>query len=153
MWLTALVIGQHSGFMSVTQLTFCVISCFWCVKVKKYIRIRISIFRIFIWGSISSDICSEIMFSGSADVLLYKKIRPYIRRYTALNENFEYSYPLNKWFSCSTELSMNFNLINNEVPRICDNFRFKLPKPVIYPAYKLEMPTQFMSRTIFWKAK
>ena len=37
------------------------------VKVKKYIRMGINIFKSFIWGGISSDIRSGIMFYGSAD--------------------------------------------------------------------------------------
>ena len=62
-WATSFVIGQRSYFTSLTQLTFC--SKY--VKVKRYIRMGITIFKIFIWGGISSDIRSEIMFYGSAD--------------------------------------------------------------------------------------
>ena len=35
-------------------------------KLHKCIRIGITIFKFFIWGGISSDIRSEIMFYGSA---------------------------------------------------------------------------------------
>ena len=37
-------------------------------KLQKYIRMGITIFKIYIWGGISSDIRSEIMFYGSAPV-------------------------------------------------------------------------------------
>ena len=60
-WLT-------SCFSSLVTLTFrekpCIFSMF---VVKKYIRMGITIFKFFIWGGISSDIRSEIMFYGSAD--------------------------------------------------------------------------------------
>ena len=35
-------------------------------RLQKCIRIGITIFKIFIWGGILSDICSEITFYGSA---------------------------------------------------------------------------------------
>ena len=41
----------------------------------------ITVFKFFIWGSISSDIRSEFCFTAN------------IRRYTSPNENFEYGYP------------------------------------------------------------
>ena len=37
------------------------------LSVEKYIRMGITIFPFVIWGGISSDIRSEIMFYGSAD--------------------------------------------------------------------------------------
>ena len=55
----------------------------------------ITVFKIFIWGGISSDICSEITFLRlRLHVAVKQNFRPYIRRYTSPNENFEYSYPL-----------------------------------------------------------
>ena len=39
----------------------------WTINVKKYIRMGITIFQFVIWGGISSDIRSEIMFYDSAD--------------------------------------------------------------------------------------
>ena len=39
------------------------------LKLQKCIRMRITVFKIFIWGGISSDICSEITFYGSARAL------------------------------------------------------------------------------------
>ena len=36
------------------------------MKLQKCIRMEITIFKIFIWGGISSDIRSEITFYGSA---------------------------------------------------------------------------------------
>ena len=50
------------------------IKCFRCVKVKKYIRTGITIFKYFIWGDIASYIRSEIMFYGSVDASPYNKI-------------------------------------------------------------------------------
>ena len=38
-------------------------------KLKKCIRIGITIFKVFIWGGISPDIRSEITFYGSARAL------------------------------------------------------------------------------------
>ena len=64
------------------------------LKLQKCIRIGITIFKIFIWGGISSHIRSEIMFYGSARAEMYNAISdPYIRPYTCPNENFEYGYP------------------------------------------------------------
>ena len=64
----------------------------------------INIFKIFMWGGISSDICSEITFY-CLRVAVKLDFRPYIRRYTSQNQNFEYSYPLtsghDKLFLCS----------------------------------------------------
>ena len=54
-------------------------------RLQKCIRIGITIFKIFIWGGISSDIRLEIMFYGD----------------TLANENFEYGYPLIKTFFLS----------------------------------------------------
>ena len=53
----------------------------------------ITIFKIFIWGGISSDIRSKIMFYASA-CASPKKLNWTLcmRQYTSLNENFEYSY-------------------------------------------------------------
>ena len=56
-------------------------------KLQKCIRMGITIFKKFIWGGISSDIRSR--------VAVKLNFRPYIRRYTSPNENFEYIYPLN----------------------------------------------------------
>ena len=49
----------------------------------------ITIFKIFIWGGISPDICSEIMFYGHISDNISPK-----------NENFENSYPLIFNFGC-----------------------------------------------------
>ena len=54
----------------------------------------ITILKIFIWGGILSDIRTEIMFYCSPGVAVKLNFRPYNRRYTSPNENFEYSYPL-----------------------------------------------------------
>ena len=61
------------GFMRLAVLQF-------ATKLQKCIRMGITIFKIFIWGGISSDICSEITFYGSI--------------WASPNENFEYSYTL-----------------------------------------------------------
>ena len=43
-----------------------------------------------------------------------------------------------KLFSCSTQLSMKFYiLINIKIAKVNGIFRFKSPKPVIYPAHKM----------------
>ena len=46
----------------------------------------------------------------------------------------------NNLFSCSNHLSMNSMkfklLINTEIAKINRNFRFKIPKQVIYPAHE-----------------
>ena len=85
------------------------------LKLQKFIR-KVTIIKIFIWGAISSDIRSEITFYGSArasrhivgfiytvgNLVLRRRasgaikrdFRTYIRRYTSLNENVEYGYPL-----------------------------------------------------------
>ena len=56
----------------------------------------ITIFKIFIWGGISLDKRSEIATQKrSRKTNLVVIFQPYIQRYTSLNENFEYSYPLN----------------------------------------------------------
>ena len=75
------------GFMRLATLQF-------EAKLQKCVIMGITIFKIFIFGGISSDIWSEIMFYGSARVAIKLNIRPYIRRYISLNENFKYSYPL-----------------------------------------------------------
>ena len=47
-----------------------------------------------------------------------------------------------KLFSYSTQLSMKFKLlINTKIGKINGNFRFKSPKPVIYPVNIVKMPT------------
>ena len=61
------MIGQRSGFSSLTLLTLCSKCLVFDAKSKKYFRMGITIFKIFIRGGISSDIRSEIMFYGSAD--------------------------------------------------------------------------------------
>ena len=65
----------------------------------------ITIFKIFIWGGISSVIHSE---NHVLRLRVKLNFRPYIRRYASPNENFEYIYPLNvsmkyisKWFIIS----------------------------------------------------
>ena len=56
----------------------------------------ITIFKIFIWGGISSDILQKSRFTA---LLMHRRktkfpaVYPTI--YTSPNENFEYSYPLN----------------------------------------------------------
>ena len=55
-------------------------------KLQKSIRMGINIFKIFIWGGISSDVRLEIAVKLN--------FRPNIWRYTSPNENFEYIYPL-----------------------------------------------------------
>ena len=53
----------------------------------------ITIFKIFIWGGILSDIrliSSEIHLLGTVKL----NFPSYIRQYISPNENFEYSYPL-----------------------------------------------------------
>ena len=60
------------------------------------IRMGITKFKMFIWGGISSDIRSKTPFLWFHQCVAVKlNFRPYIRRYTSPNENFEYSYPLN----------------------------------------------------------
>ena len=59
-------------------------------KLQKSIRIGVTIFKISIYGGISSDILSEITFYGDGG------FGPYIQRFTSPNENLEKnSYPLN----------------------------------------------------------
>ena len=41
-------------------------SGFLSIRVEKYIRMGMTIFKLFIWGGISSYICSEIVFNSSA---------------------------------------------------------------------------------------
>ena len=78
------VIGQHSGFTSLMQLTFC--SKYLVIDVSKYIRMGITIFKFFIWGGISLDIRSEIIFTATRRKTKFPTV--YLT-----NENFEYSYP------------------------------------------------------------
>ena len=65
-------------------------------KLLKCIWMGITIFKVFIWGGISSDICLGITFYGSARsrITIKLNIQLYIRQYTSTNENFEYGYPL-----------------------------------------------------------
>ena len=82
----------------------------------------ITLFKIFIWGGISSDILSEITFYGSAYARVAVKLnfRPYIRRYrpTSPNEKVEYSYPLNDLphMTSYRHLRMNLLLFSHFVP-------------------------------------
>ena len=63
------MIGQRSEYTSLIQLMFLrQIPGFDVYMLKKYIRKWITVFQFVIWGGISSDICSEIMFYDSADV-------------------------------------------------------------------------------------
>ena len=62
-----LVIGQCSGFKSLTYLVLWQIPTFLCVKVK-YIRIGITVFKIFIWGGKSSDIPLELFYSNASKI-------------------------------------------------------------------------------------
>ena len=57
-------------------------------KLYMCIRMGITIFKIFFWGDISSNIRSEITLYGSS------RASPYIRRYSSPNKKFEYSYSL-----------------------------------------------------------
>ena len=52
---------------------------------------EITVFKLFIWDGISSDIQSE-NFYGDARAIK-RDFRTYIRRYTFPNEKFEYDYP------------------------------------------------------------
>ena len=64
------MIGQRSEYTSLVQLMFLrQIPGFdvSMLKSTKYIRMGITIFQFVIWGGISSDIRSEIMFYGCAD--------------------------------------------------------------------------------------
>ena len=74
-----LVIGQCHDFSSVPQLTFCQIHCFSHIKIKKYIKMGIIIFKVLIWEGILTYIRSEIMFFGCADdrcVAVKQNFRP-----------------------------------------------------------------------------
>ena len=51
------------------------IKCFRWVKVKKYIRMVIIVFKFFIWGGISADIRSEILFYGDASAIVERTDR------------------------------------------------------------------------------
>ena len=63
-------------------------------KLQKFIRMGIIILKIFIWGGISSDIHSENHILWLRSLFPVKlNFRPYIRRYTTPNKNFDYSYP------------------------------------------------------------
>ena len=60
-WLTSwLYVARHAHISRKTKH-------FSMFIVKKYIRMGITIFKFFIWGGISSNIRSEIMFYGSAN--------------------------------------------------------------------------------------
>ena len=54
----------------------------------------ITIFKISIWGGISSDIRRIRVLLLSLSVTVKLNLRPYIQQYTAQNDNFEYSNPL-----------------------------------------------------------
>ena len=66
-------------------------------KLQKCIRMGITIFNIFTWGGISSDIHSEITFYG----YVHASRKNYISDCISTNENFEYSYPLINKYSSS----------------------------------------------------
>ena len=64
------MIGQRSEYTSLTKLMFLrKIAVLNVSKVKKHIRMGITIFKFFTWGGISSDIRSEITFYGSANAV------------------------------------------------------------------------------------
>ena len=66
-------------------------------KLKKCIRMGITIFKFFIWEGISSDIpFGNHVLRLRSRIAVKLNFRPYIRRYTSPNEKFEYSYPLIK---------------------------------------------------------
>ena len=74
-------------------------------KLQKCIRMGKAIYKIFILGSILSDIRSEITFYGSAGASRKTKFPTvYPTIYTSPNENFDYSYPL----SGSISLGLNY---------------------------------------------
>ena len=79
---------QKSGKNFPGVKEFWQIKIFICEQALKCFRMGITIFKIFIWGIISSDIQSEITFQTK--FLTYN-----IQQYTSPNERFEYSYPLN----------------------------------------------------------
>ena len=95
--MTSLVIGWCSGFTLLTKLTLVQNTCLWQINVKRYIRMGITIYKIFIWGGISSVIWSEIMFYDSAVMSPYNKISDHITDNIPPppppKKNFEYSYP------------------------------------------------------------
>ena len=54
----------------------------------------IAVFKIFIWGGISSDIgVRNLVLLRQASEDVKRDFLMYIRRYTSPNENFEYGYP------------------------------------------------------------
>ena len=56
----------------------------------KFANKGITVFKFVIWGGISSDIRSEILFYSIA---VKHDFRTYIRRYTYPNDKLEYGYP------------------------------------------------------------
>ena len=62
---------------------------------KVYNNSGIAVFKIFIWGGISSDIYHGLKFSFMllASRAVKYDFRMYMRRYTSTNENFEYGDP------------------------------------------------------------
>ena len=71
---------------------WCQILCFGFVNLMfKYIKIGITIFKLFVWGDISSYIQSDIISYGSDDIGLTCMIKfPVV----SPQNNFEYIYPL-----------------------------------------------------------
>ena len=67
-WLTFLF------YLADEASVWCKILCLLQINVKMCIRMGITIFKMFIWGGISSVIWSEITFYGSAE-----NFRPYNR--------------------------------------------------------------------------
>ena len=63
-------------------------------KLQKCIRMGITIFKIFIWAGIWSDIwIRNCIIHLSSRGAVKHDFRPYMGRYTSPNENFEYGYP------------------------------------------------------------
>ena len=85
----------------------CLKSCIWVilstVKLNKCVKTQSDeklgdncrLFKIFIWGGISSDIYTveNLVLRRRASGAVKRDFRTYIRRYTSPNENFEYGYP------------------------------------------------------------
>ena len=90
--LTSLITSHFIGFLQLARsnriLTKILTSVELLRSVLEYAK--------FLLGDISLDIQSKIMFDGYACSCVAIKLNfwPYILRYTSLNENFEYSYPL-----------------------------------------------------------
>ena len=53
----------------------------------------ITVFKLFIWGGISSDKRSEKIYGEMRADTVKRDFQPYIRRYTSPNEKFKYGYP------------------------------------------------------------